>query len=287
MSSIGRTIPRWIWFGLLFISGTALAADSTVPIKLAFGIVPQQFSTELVKKWEPFLRYLSEKTGYKLEFETARDIPTFEQRLVAGEYDLAYLSPYTYTIVHKSSARYQAFAKEKNKKLVGIIVVRKDSAYQRLEDLRNQTLAFPDPAAIAASIIPRGFLEKQKIPFKPVYVISHDSVYLSVANGLYPAGGGVMRTYETADPVAREKLRILWTTPAYTPHPFIAHKRVPKEVVARLRAAMLAMDADPAGQALLKTLALNGLTAAEDKDYDDIRALGLTVSDHLLKKNPQ
>lgn len=286
MFNVGRAVLQGILAGLFFIPVLASSDDKPAPIRFSFGIVPQQFSTELVKKWEPLLRYLGEKTGYQLEFETAKDIPTFEQRLAAGQYDFAYLSPYTYTIVHKTPARYEAFAKEKNKKLIGIMVVRKDSSYQRLEDLRNLTLAFPDPAAIAASIIPRGFLQKQGIPFKPAYVISHDSVYLSVANGLYPAGGGVMRTYETADPVVREKLRILWTTPAYTPHPFIAHKRVPKQVIARLRAAMFAMDADPAGQVLLKTLALNGITKAEDKDYDDIRALGLTVSDHLLKKNP-
>lgn len=282
-----RMLSLWISLGLCLLPHAGLSDEQAPPIKLSFGIVPQQFSTELVKKWEPFLRYLSDKTGYQIEFETARDIPTFEQRLAAGQYDLAYLSPYTYTIVHKSPARYEAFAKEKGAKLVGIIVVHKDSPYQRLEDLRDQTLAFPDAAAIAASIIPRAYFQKQGIPIKPVYVISHDSVYLSVANGLYPAGGGVMRTFETADPAARERLRILWTTPSYTPHPFIAHQRVSKQVIARLRDVMLAMDSDPAGAVLLQKLALKGISAAQDKDYDDIRALGLTISDHLLKKAPK
>ena len=96
-----------------------------------------------------------------------------------------------------------------------------------------------------------------------------------------------MRTYETTDPAVREQLRILWTTPSYPPHPFVAHQRVPKQVVAHLRAAMLAMDADPVGAALLKELALKGITVAEDSDYNDIRALGLTVSDHLLKQKQE
>lgn len=71
-------------------------------------------------------------------FETAKDIPTFEQRLAKGAYDFAYMSPYTYTVLHRSRAGYTAFAKEKDKKLTGIIVVRRDSEYQDIKDLRGK-----------------------------------------------------------------------------------------------------------------------------------------------------
>lgn len=268
----------WVWFGTI-----ASGAAPTEPVVLSVGIVPQTSATELVKLWAPVLGYLSEKTGYQLRFETAKDIPTFERRLVDGAYDIAYMSPYTYTVVHRSRAGYRAFAREKDKKLTGIIVVRKDSPYRTLADLAGKTLAFPSEAAIAASVLPRAHFEKQAIAITPKYVESHNSVYLSVAKGLYAAGGGVMRTFELTHPVAREQLRVLWTSPGYTPHPFVAHKRIPKAVVARLQAAMFAMDGDDSGRALLKRIAFKGIMPAKDADYDDLRVLGVTISEHLLK----
>lgn len=85
-----------------------------------------------------------------------------------------------------------------------------------------------------------------------------------------------------AEPV-RAQLRVLWTTPSYTPHPFAAHKRVPQAAVQRLREAMVGMNSDPAAKPLLDRLAFVGIVPAQDAEYNDIRALKLTVSDHLLR----
>lgn len=280
-TSHALSVLRAILFGIgLLASGPAPAE----PVTLTVGIVPQTSATELVKHWAPVLGYLSEKTGYKLRFETAKDIPTFERRLADGAYDISYMSPYTYTVVHRSRAGYRAFAKEKDKKLTGIIVVRKDSPYQTLADLAGKTLAFPAEAAIAASVLPRAYFQKQAIAITPKYVASHDSVYLSVARGMYAAGGGVVRTFELTPPEARKQLRVLWSTPGYTPHPFAAHKRVPKEVMTRLQAAMFAMGGDDAGRAALKGVGFKGIVPAWDADYDDLRALDVTISEHLLKE---
>lgn len=251
--------------------------------RYTFGFVPQQSSTELVRAWAPILAYLSAKTGYRLVVETARDIPTFEERLAGGAYDFAYISPYTYTVVHRGPAAYTAFAKEKDRKLTGIVVVRQDSPYGDLKQLAGKTVAFPSTMAIAASIIPRAHFESRGIPVTPVYVSSHESVYLAVAKGLHPAGGGVRRTFDTLAEPVRGQLRILWTTPGYTPHPFAAHRRVPGPVVQRLRDAMIGMSGDPSAKLLLDRVAIAGFAAATDAEYDDIRALKVTGSEHLLK----
>lgn len=46
-------------------------------------------------------------------------------------------------------------------------------------------------AACAASVLPRAALKEVGIAFGPRYVRSHDSVYRTVAQGLYPASGGI------------------------------------------------------------------------------------------------
>lgn len=259
------------------------AADP--PPRYTFGIVPQQSSSELVRAWAPILNYLGTKTGVSFVFATAKDIPTFEQRAVKGEYDFVYLSPYTYTVLHRAAPRYEAFAKERDNKLKGIIVVRRDSPYKALRDLSTSTLAFPAATAIAATVIPQAHFESEGIKIHPKYVSSHESVYLTVAKGVYPAGGGVVRTFDTMPAAIRDQLRVLWTTPGYTPHPFAVHGRVPKALVERLRAAMVAMQDDPEGKPLLNRIAFaNGIGPATDAEYNDIRALKITISDHLLKK---
>ena len=281
--------PKWlpaVTVTLLMTLMVQLPAAAQAPAgkRYLFGIVPQQSSSELARAWVPVLHFLERQTGLTLEFATAKDIPTFEARMAAGQYDFGYLSPYTYTVLRRSASVYEAFAKEKDKKLKGIIVVRKDRPYHSLADLQHQALAFPAPSAIAATLIPLAHFQTQAIPIKPQYVSSHESVYLTVAKGLYAAGGGVQRTFETMPAAVRDKLRVLWTTPGYTPHPFVAHPRVPKEVVEKLRAAMFTMDQDPQGKQLLERIAFKGIAPATDAEYDDIRALKLTISDHLLKR---
>lgn len=251
---------------------------------LTFGIVPQQSAKKLAKKWTPIFRYLSEKSGHTLRFSTAKDIPTFERRLAQGEYDLAYMNPYHYTVFHRAPG-YMAFAKQKNKQIRGIVVVRKDSPIQSLTELADTTLAFPSPAAFAASVLPRARLTQDKIPFKPKYVSSHDSVYLNVAKGFFPAGGGVKRTFGNTSPEVRAQLRILWTTNPYTPHAFAAHPKVSEQTVKDVQQAMLSMNDDSEGQALLKTINFNGMVSAENNDWNDVRGLGLDILDKLIKQN--
>jgi phosphonate transport system substrate-binding protein len=243
-------------------------------VELTFGVVPQQSISKLAEMWTPVLQYLSAKTGYAIHFRTAKDRAAFEQRLVAQEYDLAYMDPHHYIVFHRSSD-YRVFAKEKDKKLQGIVVVRKDSPYRDLLQLQGQTIAFPGPAAFAATSLPRFYLQKAGVTITPRYVAFHDSVYRSVAKGIYPAGGGVMRTFNALDPEIRGQLRVLWVSQGYTPHAIAAHKRVAGAVVARVQKAMMDMHQDANGLALLKAIDFNGITNAEDSEYADIRKLGL------------
>lgn len=238
-----------------------------------FGVVPQQNGSKLSQLWTPILQYLEEKTKYKFQFATARNIPTFEKRLLAGKYDFAYMNPYHY-VQYQKLAGYNAFAKAKKKRLKGILVVQKDSPYKTIEDLNNLEMAFPSNA-FAANLVPRAIMSRAEIGFDPKYVASHDSVYRNVSKGRYPAGGGVMRTFRNTSPELRNNLRILWTSDGYTPHAFAANPRVPQNVVEDVQRAMLEMDRDPKGKALLKSIRLNGIEAGEDFEWDDVRALNI------------
>ena len=266
---------------ILLSPGPFAFAQSSEQKNYTMGIVPQQSATKLARLWTPILKYLGERSGLILRFKTAPNIPTFERRLAAGAYDFAYMNPYHYTVFHEAPG-YFPFAHAADKRIRGILVVRKDSPIQDLGALAGKTLAFPAPAAFAASVLPRAHFRNQGIEIVPKYVNSHDSVYRSVAKGLYPAGGGVMRTFRNVNPSVSEQLRILWTSEGYTPHAIAAHPTVPGDAVDRLQRALLDMHQDGTGEALLESIKIKGFAAAQDQDWDDVRSLNIQLLDDLV-----
>ena len=252
----------------------ALASFFTTAAELSFAFVPQQSAAKLARNWQPIIDYINAHTGDHYVFKTAKDIPTFESRVLAGEYDIAYMNPYHF-VVFNEHAGYQAIAKQKDKRIKGIIVVAKDARISQLEQLQDNVIAFPAPAAFAASILTRTELSARGVAFQPRYVSSHDSVYLNVAKGFAAAGGGVMRTFNNTDAAVRDQLRVLWTSEGFTPHAFAAKSTVPESTKARLLAALLSLNDSDQGKALLQAVNFNGISPATNEDWSDVKSLGI------------
>jgi phosphonate transport system substrate-binding protein len=185
------------------------------------------------------------------------------------------MNPYHY-VVFSESPGYRAMAKQRDKSIQGIIVVRKDSHIKSIEDLKECTLAFPAPAAFAASILPRSYFLKNNFNITPKYVSSHDSVYRNVASGKLIAGGGVKRTFATVDQNVSSQLRILWTTDRYTPHAFAYHPSIDKKVIAAIQKSFLSLE-DTDGMKRLNEINFKGIQAAHHDDWNDVRALPINI----------
>lgn len=239
---------------------------------LSFGVVPQQSASRLAEEWTPLLAEIARRSGVPMAFRTAPSIPAFAERLRRGEYDVAYMNPYHYA-VFSAAPGYRAFARERDRRLRGIVVVREGSPYRTLSDLAGKAVAFPAPTAFAASILNRAELARQKIPVTAKFVSSHDSVYRAVAAGLFEAGGGVPRTFDALPAETRGALRILAETPSHSPHAIAAHPRVPRETVERVLAAMESLSGDEAGRRLLAHVTFKGFVPGRDADWNDIRSL--------------
>ncbi|WP_442775781.1 phosphate/phosphite/phosphonate ABC transporter substrate-binding protein [Sphaerotilus montanus] len=277
-SALGATLGGGV------LTAARAQAPARKPVRtLTVGIVPQQSASELARVWIPVLGALSERAGLSLRFATAPDIPAFEKRLAAGAYDVAYMNPYHYSVFAQKPG-YVAFAKEKGRRLRGLVVVRKDSMIKDMKELAGQQIAFPAPAAFAATVLVRAEFERMGVPITPVFVKSHESVYLNVAQRQIEAGGGIVRTLQTMDAPVRDELRVLWQTKDYTPHAFAAHPRVPAADLQALRAAMLTADSDPRMRSVLEGIGFKGFDAAQDAEWNDVRALGISTLAALLKE---
>lgn len=270
-------MPRLIYILLSFtlsLFNPSAQADDASGVGYSFGIGPQQAATEIAKRWTPIMQYLTEKSGVSLHLKTAKDIPLFQEQMKGGVYDFSFINPYHYLIFNKA-AGYFPFAQEHEGKLIGVLVVKKDGPIQDVSQLDGQTLAFPAANALAATWLPMQHLNEKGVNVTQQYVVSMDSVYRAVAKGLFPAGGGEMRTLGTIDPEVRSQLRVLWTSEALPPFAFVAHPRVPKQVVAQVQKAMDEMDSNPQGIALLKAVNFKGMRKADDSDYAIMRKLNI------------
>ena len=284
-----KRIAIFCWL-ISMLSPTAFATQNEAPENdnkftktYKLGVVPQQSAKVLAKLWTPISQYLSVETGLNIIFSTAKDIPTFEKRLLEGEYDIAYMNPYHFTVFNQIPG-YQAIAKEQDKRIKGIIVVAKNSPVKQLSDLNGSELAFPAPAAFAASVLPRAKMRDLGVKLTPKYVSSHDSVYLGVANGFFIAGGGILRTFNNIEQSTREKLKILWTTPGYTPHAIAVHPNMSSEIADKIQNAILRLKDTAKGKKLLESVKFKNLGEATSSDWDDVRALKIKLLEHMLKR---
>jgi len=241
-----------------------------------FGIVPQQSASKLAALWVPILHQASRDSGHKLAFKTAKNITEFEKKLADGEYDFSYMNPYHYIVFHESS-NYSAILKAKNKHIKGIVVVKKNSPFKRLEDLNDQNIAFPSPAAFAATILTQSAFKQRNIDITPKYVSSHDSVYRNVAQGRLAAGGGVIRTFKNIEPDIKDQLSILWTSDGFTPHAIAAHKRVPSEHTKSIQKSFINLASKDNAHSLLSNIKLKGFESAQNTDWNDIRELKIEI----------
>lgn len=246
--------------------------------QIKFGIVPQQSAKDLAKKWVPVCQYLSKETGLNITFSTAPDIPTFEKRLETKTYDIAYMNPYHFVVYHKKS-QYQAAAKVQNKQIQGILVSKKNGLFHSPADLSKRQIAFPSPAAFAASILNRADLKLQNIEFTPRYVSSHDSVYRNVAKGIFAAGGGVMRTFNNLSDDIKNQLVVIHKTKQFTPHAFALSDSLDSVSKIKIQNALIKMGQHPKGKELLRRLGMGPLEKASNEDWDDVRAQNIDELD--------
>lgn len=269
-------LSKAVGMKLMLLAGALAASTQALANSFSFAIPPQQSQEEIVRRWTPIVEHLSNVTGVSLTLASGKDLPTFQSDMKSGAFDFAFVNPVHYAKFH-DAAGYEAFARQQNAQLVGIIVVKKDSPFQTLEDIKGQNMAFPAPTAVAATILPMNRLTMLGIDVTPVYVSTMDNVYSAVARGLHAVGGGEKRTFESQDGTIRNDLRILWATPPFPAFTFSAHPRVPKEVVARVQRAMVELNNSEQGKTLLKAVRFSGIEVAADEDYNDIRKLKISV----------
>ena len=244
-------------------------------VSYSIAVVPQFRAEEIHRDWTPVLERLRAATGASFSLRIAADIPAFEDSVLAGEADFAYMNPY-HQVMARRAQGFIPLVRD-SKPLTGILVVRKDDPIKSVGELDGKEVAFPAPNAFGASLWIRALLaEREKIRIIPVYVKTHSNAFRHAATGRAAAAGGIGATLIEEPEELRSTLRVLLETPGVAPHPLSAHPRIPEAMRRLVAETLLSMAQDAAGQVMLREIRMpNPVRADHVRDYQPLEKFGL------------
>jgi len=159
-----------------------------------------------------------------------------------------------------------------------MVFVKKVGAISSFSELRGATIAFPGLLNYAASVIPRESLYRLNFDITPQFLASSDLVYSEVINNQYIAGAGTEESLKAQPPEIRNSLKVVWNSPGFSPHAFVAHPKVPFFSLIKLKKAMVQMVKSQNGKDLLRHIFIqNGFEVAKDSDWDEVKHINLDI----------
>ena len=158
-----------------------------------------------------------------------------------------------------------------DKPLIGVIVVKKNSPYKKLSDLKGSRFSFPNPIAYAATELNLQELNNAGLNLKNnifIHYVGTQALTISeLLEGYADAACLIQRTFDFLDPDIKAKLRIINKTKSVISHPFIVHERVPKEIKEKLIDTFLNLNKSPEGVAILNAIDLSHVIMVKNDDY--------------------
>ena len=95
------------------------------------------------RDWAPFVRRLSNEIGADIQLNVYSTFTELEDAIKKGIPDFALLNPY-HAVVAKKSQGYIPLVRGEEP-LIGILVTRKDSPINSIQDIKGKEIAFPAP----------------------------------------------------------------------------------------------------------------------------------------------
>lgn len=245
-----------------------------------FGFDLRATPEEDAKQYLPFLKYLEKATGYHFKLRFTPKDKHICRTLGIGEIHFAAIGAGSYL---KARAEYNVIPIVRGLNIFGkaeyqsMIIVPPNSKLRDVNDLRGKRFAFGNITSTQGHIIPRIILAEHGLKLESLgsykYHGSHFECANAVTSDQFDAGGiqGTMGR----ELVKKGFVRILHTSKYYPSSGIAANRDVPKEVLAKVKQALIAFDPKGRDGAGLyhwdKTEMPNGFVEAKDKDYEELR----------------
>lgn len=275
---------------LLLLSGGA-APGASLPVcsaaSVTEGLPAIRFSypaiedpTVTLGKYQKLLDAMAAAIGRPVSIVLRNTYAEIVQDLERGDADVGILNTFSYVAI-VSRAKLTPLVRRVQ---VGrdtyqsYLIVRENAGISRYKGLRGKVIAFPDSRSTTGYLLPllmlrRHHLELHRDFARVLFVGTHESTALAVANGTAHAGAVASYIYEEMDPAVQAKLDILDLSEPIPFGPVVARAALGGPLLERIRLFFVTLNRNPLGRSLLRDARLSGFTAASDGDYTPIRDL--------------
>jgi len=241
-----------------------------------FYVLHQRTISLTAQYWNPILTFVSAKSGVPLELKLAKNARDGNAIAEAGGYDFQYTNHFF--TPERDRLGWKVIARPAGPGIRSQIVVPVDSPIQSLQELQGKEVAFVTPDGFTGYWLPMDALLRSKVDVKVVFTGNQEASSAQLRINKVAAAGvnsSVMARYGRRE---NFEYRALWTSDIYQDLCIMANPKVPREKVAAVRAALVAMTNDPEGRKVLQDgadlLKMNsdlGFVAADDREYDNYR----------------
>jgi phosphonate transport system substrate-binding protein len=249
----------------------------TVPV-YRFAVHPLFNPEKLTAAYQPLLDRLNRRLpGIRLELEASRDYAAYEAKVRAREPEVLLPNPWQTLIA--IDAGYQVIGMAGDAEdFKGVFVVRKDSHVRTPADLVGQAVSYPAPTALAAAMMPQYYLQQHGLnvmrDIDNRYVGSQESSIMNVYLRQVAAGATwppPWRAFQKDHPKEAAELKVIWETSPLLNNSVMVRGDLPADFREALRQALLALDQDEEGRAILAGMQTRRFNPADDRSYAPVR----------------
>jgi phosphonate transport system substrate-binding protein len=239
--------------------------------------------------YQKLAEYLTRKTGIQTEFISGLAYGTINSMLEEGTLQSGFICGLPYTMLHdraEPAARLIAAPVMKAPRYHGLplyfsdLIVRKDSPYQSLQELKGKTYVYNDELSHTGYNIPRYRLLQlgltQGFFGKVVRSGSHEESIRMVAAGEADASfvDSLVLDFDREKGFGHaHEVRVIESVSSSSIGPFVASAKMPVELRDSLQRELVHMHEDPDGRRILDEALVDRFAVVEDSNYNDIRLM--------------
>ncbi len=189
------------------------------------GAIPDQNAAVLDKGMTATAKYLSEKTGMKVEFVPSVDYAALVTAFQRGEIHMAWFGGLTSVQARNLVPDAESIVQRpRDAEFHSVFITQSTENISKLEDLKGKSFTFGSESSTSGHLMPRYFLTEAGIDpnkdfdGKPNFSGSHDTTYKLVESGAFKAGALNEAVWEAAvkeGKVDTNKVKVFYTTPPY------------------------------------------------------------------------
>lgn len=225
--------------------------------------------SERQEKYQPLADYLSKTLKREVRLESAADLKNLTHSLDNSRYALVLIRPSHISAAAMRDHKYTLVVAAKGE-AVAHFIVHKDSPIKTPQDLANKQLAMPDEIAYPTKI-GQAMLRDAKLspPPKVRLFRVQEAVGYAVENKLIDAGvvisySKVWKDWEKAGH------RAIWHSNKLPYWSIIGSPKLKPEQLTKIRNALIALDQNEAGKAILEKIGVKAFVLGNQQVYLDM-----------------